>query len=577
MPSEEGSELNGQSMSATQPRLPNHADAALLIATAETATQAGAFEAAREAYVGALRVMPAAEAATLRVRALGGLGWTVRKLGDTIAALGWYEQAFATQLRGGDGDRKAMATLRGVIAEALMALGRFGEALAEYEAVLALNPAADLFRAGALSLAGEAAARAGRYGDAKGHQQEAVELLRGLLPAGDPHLADALSKLGYSLLQLEQWPAAETALREALASVPGPNLVATNLVHVLVKQGRTDEARALARDAYRRQSFTPQPPPANSVGTLLLLTALEGNIPIQHLVPRLPLTLVDWHIDFSDVAHEARLPRYDVALNLVGDADVGGDALRYADGFKRRSLAPLLNDPAQVQRTKRQMIPDLLAGIPGLVAPRAVQMSGAELQGGATLDASELRLPVLLRVAGRHGGESVRRIERMDAFDAAVAELPADASVYITQYHEYASPDGLYRKYRAIFVDRVPLPYHLAISPNWLVHYFSAEMEHDDRLAEERAFLADMPACLGPVATAALAAIARRLDLDYCGADFSLLPDGRLLLFESNATMLVHPEAPGSRLGAKNPFIDRILLAFEAMVMRRAGLSPRPS
>ena len=122
-------------------------------------------------------------------------------------------------------------------------------------------------------------------------------------------------------------------------------------------------------------------------------------------------------------------------------------------------------------------------------------------------------------------------------------------------------------------IDRAPMPYHLAISSNWLVHYFSAEMERDDRVAEEQAFLADMPGCLGPVATAALGAIARRLDLDYGGADFSLLPDGRVLLFESNATMLVHPEPPGSRHDGKNPFIDRILHAFEAMVMRRAGLT----
>ena len=41
--------------------------------------------------------------------------------------------------------------------------------------------------------------------------------------------------------------------------------------------------------------------------------------------------------------------------------------------------------------------------------------------------------------------------------------------------------------------------------------------------------------------------------------------------------MLVHPEAPGSRLAAKNPFIDRILRAFDDMVMGRAGLlSPEP-
>ena len=75
----------------------------------------------------------------------------------------------------------------------------------------------------------------------------------------------------------------------------------------------------------------------------------------------------------------------------------------------------------------------------------------------------------------------------------------------------------------------------------------------------------------------ALAAIARRLDLDSCGADVSLLPDGRPPPFESNATALVHPKAPGSRLGTKSPFIERTLRAFEAMVMAGAGLAPAAS
>ncbi len=557
------------------------AGVASLLARAEAAGQAGQFMAARDAYADALRAMTASEPPVQRVRTLGGMGWALRCMGDPAAALGCFEQAFATQRRTDPGNHAGLATLHGVAAEALMALGRFDEALAEHEAALALDGATALARAGTLALAGEAAARAGRYGQARTHQDAALAALRALLPPGDPRIADALSKLGYSLLHLEEWEAAEAALREAVAGVPGHDPVTKNLMPGLVQQGRREEAYALGRDAYRQQSFVVQPPPARPAGTLLVLTSLEGNIPTEHLLPRLPLAVVDWHLDFSTAAHEALLPHYDAVLNIVGDADVGGAALRYADAFKERCAVPVLNDPARVLRTRRHEVGALLAGIPGLVTPRSVQLTGAALQADtlraeAGLEARGLRFPVLLRAAGKHGGESVQRVEGAADLAAAAAGLEPDAVVYLTQYHEYASPDGLYRKYRAIFIDRAPMPYHLAISPYWLVHYFSAEMGHDDRVAEELAFLADMPGCLGPVATAALGAIARRLDLDYCGADFSLLPDGRVLLFESNATMLVHPEAPGSRHAGKNPFIDRILLAFEAMVMRRSGLAARP-
>ncbi len=549
------------------------ADTALLAARAEAAVQAGDLGSARAFYENALQALNASDAPALRVRALGGLGWTLWRQGDFAAALQWYEQAFATQLRSDAGNQAVMLTLHSVIADSLMALGRFGEALAEYETVLGLGTGVSQARATVFGLAGEAAARAKRYAAARQHQDATVAMLRGLLPPGHVQIADALSKLGYSLLELGQWDAAEPVLREALAIKPEEKLIATNLVHVLVKQGRQEQARGVAQAAYWKQSFTVQPPPPDPAGTLLMLWALEGNIPSTHLVPRLPLGIVDWHVDFTDASHEARLPRYDIVLNLIGDADVGGAALAYAEGFKQRCTAPMLNDPAQVGRTQRHRVGGLLAAIPGLVVPRTVKLTGADAQREDVLQAHGLRLPVLLRDAGRHGGETVHKLEQAADLTRAAAALAPDAAVYLTDYHDYASPDGLYRKYRAIFVDRVPMPYHLAISTQWLVHYFSAEMEHDARLAEEIGFLANMQAAIGPTATTVLDAIAHRLDLDYCGADFSLLPDGRVLLFESNATMLVHPEAPDSRMAGKNLFIDRILRAFDGMVMERAGLS----
>ena len=65
---------------------------------------------------------------------------------------------------------------------------------------------------------------------------------------------------------------------------------------------------------------------------------------------------------------------------------------------------------------------------------------------------------------------------------------------------------------------------------------------------------------------AAIARIGQALDLDYCGVDFGVLADGRVLVFEANATMLVHPEKPDGPLAHKNPAIARIFDAFRAML-----------
>ena len=128
-----------------------------------------------------------------------------------------------------------------------------------------------------------------------------------------------------------------------------------------------------------------------------------------------------------------------------------------------------------------------------------------------------------------------------------------------------------FRKYRAIFVDGKVLPYHLAISPHWLVHYFSADMEaHPWKLDEELAYLEDARAVVGDRAWTVLSQIGQRMGPHYCGADFSLLPDGRVLLFEANATMLVHPEEEHAVTARKNSYVSRIFAAFDDLIRRNS-------
>ena len=180
-----------------------------------------------------------------------------------------------------------------------------------------------------------------------------------------------------------------------------------------------------------------------------------------------------------------------------------------------------------------------------------------------------LATPMIVRPTGSHGGAGLSLAED----DSALGQirLGAKSGAYITAFHDYRSPDGFYRKYRMIFVDRKPFPYHLAISRQWMVHHRSAEMQDDaGRIAEELAFLRDPGSALGERALAAIAAIGRRLDLDYGGVDFSLTADGQVLLFEANATMLTHLEPPDGPFAAKNVYIEPILRAFQGHLTARA-------
>ncbi len=241
-------------------------------------------------------------------------------------------------------------------------------------------------------------------------------------------------------------------------------------------------------------------------------------------------------------------------------------------GFLAGLRKPLLNPPDAVARTQRHLLPELLAGIDDVVVPPVVRVSRAGLGDGRA--AARVGLPLILRPAGAHGGRGVSLIESAEAL--AAAALGEAETFYLTAYRDYRSPDRYFRKYRMIFVDREPYPYHLAISQHWLVHYFSADMLHPAwKRAEEARFLEDPAAALGKQAMAALGAIGRRLDLDFCGVDFAIDAQGRVLVFEANATMLVHLADDPGLFPYKHHSVPRIFDAFAAMVSRRLAAQAR--
>jgi hypothetical protein len=149
-----------------------------------------------------------------------------------------------------------------------------------------------------------------------------------------------------------------------------------------------------------------------------------------------------------------------------------------------------------------------------------------------------------------------------------VAQHP-DASFYLTEYIDYRSADGFFRKYRFIFVADEILPYHLAIDDQWKVHHGTTDMaEHPWMQREEEAFINEPAGVFEPRHFAALHAIRQAIGLDYFGIDCALDAEGNVVVFEVNATMLVHWE--NGSFPYKTPAIERIKKAFDAMLRSKA-------
>jgi hypothetical protein len=225
---------------------------------------------------------------------------------------------------------------------------------------------------------------------------------------------------------------------------------------------------------------------------------------------------------------------------------------------------PTFNHPAQVMATDRETVARRLSGIPLCRVPKTVRLAGPELAQAAVNGSLDgFSMPLLVRLAGNHGGDDFEKLDDLQAIAQFVSKRP-EANYYLTEYVDYRSADGYFRKYRLISVNGELLPYHLAIHDDWKVHHFRTDMANQLWMRqEEESFLRDPQLVFNEPHQAALKAVAATSGLDYCGIDCALDAAGLIVVFETNASMLVHDEKDAT-FAYKNPYIARIKEAYHA-------------
>lgn len=261
----------------------------------------------------------------------------------------------------------------------------------------------------------------------------------------------------------------------------------------------------------------------------------------------------------------------DIAVNLISDADQARDILAIAAAVSDHLGKAVLNHPRIILRTGRESVAARLAGIANCRVPKTVAIEAALLTGEGAAEAlarHDIAFPLLLRVPGNHGGEAFEKIGTSEEARAFTVEHAAE-SYYATRYVDYRSPDGHFRKYRFFLTDQDVLPYHLAIGDHWKVHHYTTNMDQHVWMQDEEKLFLDAPQrTFSPEHYAAMAEIRRRIGLDFFGIDCSLDREGNLLIFEVNASVLIHND--NADFPYKTPACLRIRDAFQAMLKRAA-------
>lgn len=336
------------------------------------------------------------------------------------------------------------------------------------------------------------------------------------------------------------------------------------LARALSELGEAAAAEPHWRKGFTGHALLEKPCRGSGAGVplLLLVSARGGNVPTRLILDDRVFAVTAIYAEFFDPAQP--LPKHALVFNAIGDADLCDEALSRAAAIIEHTKTPVVNPPERVRATGRADNAARLGKLPDVVAPNVRVLAKADFARAA------LRFPLLLRAPGFHTGRYFSRVERREDLAAAVAALPG-SELFAIDYLDSRGSDGMARKYRVMIIDGALYPLHLAISADWKVHYFTADMAANAaHREEERRFLEDMPRILGARAVAALHAVGRAMGLDYAGVDFALRGDGALLLFEANATMVINPPDPDPLWDYRRAPIQRALGAAKKLLLAKA-------
>lgn len=239
------------------------------------------------------------------------------------------------------------------------------------------------------------------------------------------------------------------------------------------------------------------------------------------------------------------LSTYRYIMNMVTEPERNPQVLQNISRLVRGVPAKIINRPDAILRSTRDLVARKLAGIEGLVVPGTVRLrAGKPTSSMRTLARSELTFPIILRQTGTHKGQIAGLMQSADETHDMLIE---GREHFATEFVDFRSSDGLYRKYRVFFIgDRIVFR-HMLVSDEWNVHAKDRQRfmaTRPELRAEEAAIFAQPEGAFPATILQTLGQVRDRMNLDFFGMDFALLPDGRVLLFEANASMNFFPFLP---------------------------------
>lgn len=344
---------------------------------------------------------------------------------------------------------------------------------------------------------------------------------------------------------------------------------------MLTLTGQTDrgqEIQALAMQASRLYRRIHGDGSALRVLAFVTPGDLMANTPLDFLLEGSNIRLDLLYVE-PGVALPAELPDHDVAFLAIGESKTNAVVLAALEPLIAAWPRPVVNgQPAAIAALTRDGVAARFADSSRIVAPITRRITRNDLMALSAGEADLARLlpdasfPILIRPIDSHAGHALEKCDDAVGLFAYLAHHPGP-EFFVTDYVDYASPDGKFRKERVAIIGGVPFISHLAVSDHWMVHYLSAGMaEKAERRAEEAAFMEAFDSDFAIRHADALAEMTEAFGLDYYAIDCGETADGQLLLFEADVAMIVHAMDSETLFPYKKPAMKKLFVAFQHML-----------
>ena len=365
---------------------------------------------------------------------------------------------------------------------------------------------------------------------------------------------------GEDLISLREQVIAQLRSNSVAAAAALTSLCTIEQLLLDQASGLAYQARALGLHRLYRSAW-PASPDALRLLAFKAAGDFSTNTPIEFLLEGSDVILYSLYVIPGQ--NLPPLPEHDIAIFTAGESDRDRPVMQMMSQLIPTWPCPVLNLPDRVVNLSRENLPRLLRDVPGVVVPMAVRMNRAELEKNKSF-------PIIARPVGSHAGRGLAKLNTVGDVHAWL-DLQRDLEFFVSPYFDYKSVDGNFRKYRIVWIDGRPYPCHMAIADRWDVWYYNSGMEASSgKRIEEEHFISTFDGGFAVRHAAALAAIAARMGLEYVGIDCAELPDGRLIVFEADISLVVHDLDSPEVYPYKSRPMQAIFTAFYDMLKRRS-------